>query len=351
MDRRRFVIKSSALGASALLAQNSALSKPNLNDDLLLLKPQSLQKGDTVGLITPASAAKREAFEKAVDNLEKLSFRVKYSENMNVRKGFLAGTDQQRLDDIHRMFEDPDVKGVICVRGGYGSGRLLNGINYELIKSNPKVLIGYSDITALLQAVMVKTGLVCFHGPVGASDFSDFTTRSFDSILLKAKSPKFSRPKSWLSLTDQAYEHVVINGGVTEGRLIGGNLSLICSLMGTPYEPDFRDKILFIEEVGESPYRVDRMLTQLINSGKLKSCAGLALGVFKGCETRPDDPDFAFSTSLKDVVLDRLRGVGIPAVYGLPIGHIEDNLTLPLGISASLDADKCELKLLEPAVV
>lgn len=348
MDRRNFVKKSAVASAATLFTINAASA--HSAEGLSLIKPKALKKGDTIGLITPASAVSRQAFEKAVENLETMGFVVKYTDNMSVRKGFLAGTDQQRLDDLHQMFEDPDIDGVVCARGGYGSGRLLPHINYDLIKANSKVLIGYSDITALLYGIHQKTGLVCFHGPVGASEYSEFTEKGFEQVLVKGKAPKFERPKAWEEKTDSAYDFTPIVEGTAEGALVGGNLSLMCSLMGTPYDIDFTDKIVFIEEVGESPYRVDRMLTQLLNSGKLAQAKGVAMGVFNSCETKPDDPDFALSTSLENVLKDRFSDFSIPVLYGLPIGHIDDNATLPFGVQAELDVEQGSLKLLESGV-
>lgn len=351
MDRRDFVKKSAVATAASFLTVNGAKAGISGDDSRELIRPKALRKGDTIGLITPASAVSRFAFEKAVENLEVLHFKVVYTENMSVRKGFLAGTDQQRLEDLHQMFENPEIKGIVCARGGYGSGRLLPHINYELIKANPKVLMGYSDITALLYGIHKMTGLVCFHGPVGASEYTDFTKRAMEQVLVKGRAGvKLSPPTSWEKEENSAFEGLTIVSGKAEGALVGGNLSLVCSLMGTPYDIDFTDKIVFIEEIGESPYRVDRMLTQLLNSGKLNKAKGLALGIFKGCETQPDEPDFGLSTGLKEVLKDRLGNLSIPVVYGLPIGHIDDNATLPFGVMAELDAEKTSLRILESAV-
>lgn len=349
MDRRSFVKKSAVASAASLLT--ISMVNAQTNEGLQLIKPKALKKGDTIGLITPASAVTRQAFEKAVENLEAMGFVVKYTDNMSVRKGFLAGTDQQRLDDLHQMFTDPNIDGIVCARGGYGSGRLLPKINYDLIKANPKVLVGYSDITALLYGIHQKTGLVCFHGPVGASEYSEFTDKAFEQVLMKGKAPKFERPKGWEKITDPAYAFMPIVEGSAQGALVGGNLSLMCSLMGTPYDIDFNNKIVFIEEVGESPYRVDRMLTQLLNSGKFDQAKGVAMGVFWGCETKSDDPDFALSTSLENVLKDRFSALNIPVFYGLPIGHVSDNATLPFGVQAELEVEKASLKLLESGVV
>ncbi len=348
MDRRKFFISTGALSGAAMLPHLS-WAKPLAERPLI--KPKALQKGDTIGLITPGSAMRREVFEKTLANMDMLGFKVKYTTNMNVKKGFLAGTDQQRLSDIHQMFEDPEVDGIFCARGGYGTGRLLRDLNYELIQYNPKVLIGYSDITALHLAIHSMTGLVTFHGPVGASDFSDFTRKAFELSVMKGKSTiAYRRPVEWEKKNESAFESFTINSGSAEGPLVGGNLSLLCSIMGTPYDLSYDGKIVFIEDIGESPYRIDRMITQLINSGKLDNCGGVALGVFYACETKPSDPDFSYSISLRDVLLERFSKLKVPVCHGLPIGHIDDNATLPIGVKASLDADKVELKLLEAGV-
>lgn len=346
MQRRGF-ISTAALAGGAMLAPKPILSAPVQQTSLI--KPKALEKGDTIGLITPASAISRTAFESSLYNLESLGFKVKHSPNMRVKKGFLAGTDEQRIDDLHSMFEDDAVAGIVCARGGYGSGRLVAYLDYELIRRNPKVFVGYSDITALHYAIHQMTGLVTFHGPVAASSFPKSTEKYFTDVVIKGKdNVKLSSVET--DGADKAFDHFTINAGMADGALAGGNLSLMVAMLGTPYDLDFKGKVVFIEEIGESPYRIDRMLTQLLNSGKLAEAAGIALGVFKGCETQPDDPDFGDSLSLKEVLLDRLEGIGIPVAYGFPIGHIDENATLPMGISARLDTSKFTLTILEEAV-
>ncbi len=346
MKRRGFISKAAMAGTVMALPQSSMAA---VNQRINIIKPNALRKGDIVGLITPASAISRTAFESSLSNLEALGFKVKYSPNMRVKKGFLAGTDAQRVKDLHDMFLDSQVSGIFCARGGYGSGRLVSQLDYDLIRNNPKVFIGYSDITALHYAIHANTGLVTFHGPVAASSFPKSTEKYFEDVVIKGKEVKLkavSKPDE----SNRAFYSFVIKDGTGQGPLVGGNLSLMVSLMGTPYDLDFDGKIVFIEEIGESPYRVDRMLTQILNSGKLNKAAGVALGVFNGCETRPDDPDFGDSLSLKEVLEDRLSSLSIPVAYGFPIGHISENATLPMGVPASLDTSKFTLSLLEKAV-
>lgn len=317
-----------------------------------VIKPQRLNKGDTVGLITPSSAISRQAFDSTLDNMEALGFKVKYSPNMRVRKGFLAGTDQQRIDDIHAMFSDDSVHGIFCARGGYGAARLLPFLNYDLIASNPKAFIGYSDITALHFAIFNKTGLITFHGPVGASDFPDYTSRQFEETVIKGKGKvKIEQAKEERDITEGQYQLYSIADGVANGALVGGNLSLVASLTGTPYDLDFSGKLVFLEDVGESPYRIDRMLTQLLLAGKFENAAGIVLGVFNDCDYKETDPDFADTTSLGEVLRERLGNLGIPVLYGLSFGHVANNATLPMGIPAELDTYKQSLTLLEEAVL
>lgn len=363
IDRRKFLQTSTLASGLVIAASYSAFGQSSEKRPLTLIKPEGLSKGDTIGLITPASSISRSSFEKALENLDALGFKVKYSENVRTSRGFLAGTNAQRVQDLHAMFESSDVDGIVCARGGYGTARILGELNYSLIKANPKVLVGYSDITALLYGIHKQTGLVCFHGPVGASTYTDFTKDQFEKVLMKGKGKvTIERPKEWDEMKDQGnelesistdpiYDRVAIRQGVAQGTLVGGNLSLMVSLIGTPYDIDFTDKIVFIEEIGESLYRVDRMITQLLLSGKLQKAKGIALGVFKGCDLKPEDQGYEQSLSLKMALKDLLGPLNIPVMYGLPIGHIDDNATLPFGVQAELDVQKGRLTLLEAGVL
>lgn len=321
------------------------------------IKPKRLKKGDTIGLISPASYIQDDGLEKAVTNLENLGFKVKKGKHIRKLRGFLAGTDQERLEDLHNMFSDKSVDGIWCVRGGYGSARLLPQIDYGLIKKNPKVFIGYSDITALLQGIHTNTGLICFHGPVGASEQTDFTKEQLIAVLMEGRAPHIiAIPEPATEKTEeeakdtkekkQAFEPYVINPGKVSGPLVGGNLSLLAAITGTDYQLDVRGKLLFIEDVGEKPYRIDRMLTQLRQAYPLEKTAGIALGVFSGCEANEDDN----SLTLRETLLDRLADLDVPIMYGLPFGHIDDHCTLPVGLEAELDTVARTVTLLESAV-
>ncbi len=347
----------SGLAAATTLATLPVAAR---SSDDLPTKPPRLKAGDTIGLVTPATYLTEEQLRDAIENFAKLGFKVRYSPNMLVRKGYLAGTDQQRADDINQFFADDTIDGIICGRGGYGSGRILPYLDYDLIKSHPKVFMGYSDITAVLYALYGKANLVGFHGPMGTSDYNDFTTRYFQEVLMNPRgSLTYENPVADLveplsaDGQEPATPAVVVDPlitlapGTAEGVLVGGNLSLVTSLCGTAYDVDLRDKLVFIEEVGEAPYRIDRMLTQLLlDPDKLPAAAGVVLGVFSDCEA----DDESTSLSLAQVLYDRLAGLGIPVLYGLSFGHIKQNATLPVGVRARLDANKKTLTLLETAV-
>lgn len=357
MHRRQFFRNATAASITGMLS-------PSLGGRSLPapLKPARLRKGDTIGLITPSRYLTEEKLRESVENLAKLGFRVKYTENMLVRKGYLAGTDQQRADDINRMFADEQVAGIMCASGGYGTTRLLTLLDYDLIRNNPKVLIGYSDITGLLYGLYGQTGLICFHGPMGTSDYNDYTTQYFQQILMEPQAsmvyqnPPVVSPEELVPLylqdeqdtTISTAELITLAPGVAEGPLVGGNLTLMSSLCGTPYDVDMRDKIVFLEDVGEAPYRIDRMLTQLLlDPSKLPAAKGVILGLFTDCEAEDEDTSF----SLAQVLYDRLTSLGIPVLYGLMFGHIKRNATIPFGVRARLDASAKEVTLLERAVV
>ncbi len=311
------------------------------------VRPPRLRAGDTVGLITPGSYISDEGLGRAVRNLESFGFRVKPGRHISAERGFTAGTDAQRLEDLHAMFADPEVAGIWCARGGYGCSRLLPRIDYDLIRENPKALIGYSDITALHIAIHQRTGLITFHGPVGASEMTDYTRSHFVAVVMEGKAPHTIE----LSATQQAkeetaYQATTITPGRARGRLTGGNLSLLAALCGTHDAPVWENRLVFLEEVGEKPYRIDRMLTQLRQATDLDRAAALALGVFADCAPAADDR----SLSLIDTLHGQLSGLAKPAVYGLSFGHIGDQCTLPLGVEAELDVENRRLRLLEAGV-
>jgi muramoyltetrapeptide carboxypeptidase len=247
------------------------------------------------------------------------------------------------------MFARKDVDGIICTRGGYGCTRILPIINFELIRNNPKVFMGYSDVTALLFGIYKIAGLVCFHGPVGTSIYNDFSLYNFKRVVMNSRNEFAMQNPGFPEKDDELYKTITIRSGIARGKLIGGNLSVAVSLIGTPYDIDYENKIVFLEEVGEEPYRIDRMLTQLLQAGKLQRAAGLAFGVFDKCIPKPDESGIANSFSLSEVLMNRLINLNMPVIYGMSFGHIQNKFTLPFGIEAELNSVEQTIILLEPA--
>ncbi|MBS1709116.1 MAG: LD-carboxypeptidase [Armatimonadetes bacterium] len=311
-----------------------------------LLAP-ALKPGDTVALIAPASKLPdaKEA-EEACSFIKALGYRPIMSENANKSWGYLSGTDEERAHDLNWAFKNPEVRGIVCIKGGYGAMRILPRLDYAAIRRHPKVLVGYSDVTALLNAIYKKTGLVTFHGPVATSTAREYSTNWLQKAIGHAsRVGTFAQPDA-ATASKGDLQLATLHGGKARGRLVGGNLTLLSHLMATPYEPDFAGKILFIEDVTEAPYRIDRMLTQLWLNGALGKVKGVAVGQFTNC----DEQDSQSPWKCKDVIELRLKGLGVPVLTGLPIGHVADKLTLPVGAMAVLDADKQTLSVVEPAV-
>ena len=313
-----------------------------------IIKPKRLTKGDTVAVIAPSSGVAPEDFEKALQNLADLGLKTKVGKSARARNGFLAGTDKERLDDLHQAFGDAEIKAVWCVRGGYGASRFLPDLNFKLIEKNPKIFVGYSDITALHTAIHQNTGLVTFHGPVAASTSSDYTTKHVAGVLINPSAPyKIEPSPANVAKESNLFKTETITRGKCRGELIGGNLSLLTAVAGTPFAlRNTKGKILFLEDVAEQPYRVDRMLTQLRQTVDLRRLAGIALGVFEDCNPRDGG-----SQSLIEVLRDRLGDLGIPVIYGLSFGHIRDQFTLPVGIKAELDTETATMTFLETGVI
>ncbi|MCF6240986.1 MAG: LD-carboxypeptidase [Bacteroidales bacterium] len=316
-----------------------------------IIIPKRLKKGDTIGLITPAGVITPEKLANTKKLLSDLGYKTFHTENVLRKRGYLAGSDKEKLDDLHLMFKNDEVNAIMCIRGGYGTMRLLPFIDYDLIRRHAKILIGYSDITALIQAIYKKTGLVGFHGVVGTSAFTEYTLQNFLDILTITSKTKtiHSFPPKPDSVV--AYLPYVLNSGKAQGKLIGGNLALLASLMGTPYEPDFENKIVFIEDIDEAPYRIDRMLTQLLLSGKLQKAAGIVLGVFNACDLDRENLNPENSLSLKEVITDRLSDLDMPVMYGFSFGHIQNQAIFPVGVLAEMDTERFIIRLLEPAVL
>jgi muramoyltetrapeptide carboxypeptidase len=317
-----------------------------------LIRPRRLAPGQTIGIVAPSAAPNEpERIRFAIETVESLGFKVRPGLHLYDRDGYLAGADAARADDLNAMFADDSVDAIWCVRGGYGASRILPALDYSLMQRRPKALIGYSDITALHMAVQRHAGLVTFHGPVAFRAFTPYTLGELKRVLWTAETPaRLGGPPPFVPAegrVDWDNRVTTLVSGKARGRLLGGNLCLMSHLVGTPYLPDLRGAILFLEDVEEAYYRIDRMLTQLWLSGVLAGVAGMAFGKFTSC-----DPSSFFlqNRPLEDILAERFRALGIPAVSGLMIGHVEDQTTLPVGCLAELDADAGTLTLLEPGV-
>ncbi len=303
---------------------------------------KSLAKNDTIGVVAPASFAAAEKTAKAMAVLKNLGYRIRLGESYGSQWYSFAGTDQQRAADINQFFCDPAIDAILCLRGGYGSIRILDKIDCGIVKKNPKIFIGYSDITALHLLLNQQAGLITFHGPMPAANMADGfepeTQVSFEKSVCQGVQPFIiDNPANKPLLT--------LRGGKTEGVLTGGNLQTLVSIIGTPYEPDLEGKILFIEEVNEVTYHIDRALSQFILSGKLNRVKGIILGDFKDCN--PDSPE---DMPLMEVFEDRLGNLGVPVIYNLQSGHCQPKVTLPLGAMIAIDADEPRIEILEPVV-
>lgn len=290
-----------------------------------------------------------ELIEKCVRNLEGQGWRVKPGRNLRAAHGGYAGTVAQRLEDLHAMFADREVRAIWAARGGSGCLGLLPHVDYAAIRRAPKILIGYSDITALHLALWRHAGMVTFHGPVASSTFSDFSVARLRALLMQPDTETvlpIAAENLQRAAQEPQYAPRIFRDGRAEGRLVGGNLSMVSALAGTPYAAPAAGHLLFLEEIGEAPYRIDRMLTQLTQSGALPRTAGVALGVFQRCESPPGEP----SLTLAQVLEGHLAALHGPSIYGLSFGHVGQQLTLPIGVRARLDTRDRTLTLLESAV-
>lgn len=294
--------------------------------------PRRLSSGDTVAVIAPSSPFDREKFQKGVAVLSEIGLCPLWKDDIFASQGYLAGSDDHRARLLHDCFADPGVKGIFCARGGYGALRLLERLDWEIVAANPKVFVGYSDVSVLLNVFYARCGFVTFHGPMMAS-LGEATppTRLALMEALFSDAP----------LTVIARKQATLWSGRSEGIVSGGNLATLCHLLGTPYQPDFEGHILFLEDIGEPPYRIDRMLTQMRLAGCFQGVTGLALGSFKDC-----GPLERIYRLVEDIFAD----FSIPVLAGFDAGHGEPNLVIPFGIRATLDADGGRLIYMESAV-
>ncbi|MEM6401743.1 MAG: LD-carboxypeptidase [Cyanobacteria bacterium P01_D01_bin.116] len=336
INRRKFL---TSLGLATISTQIPSLVVRATTSPTKIIKPPRLKIGDTVGLISPAGIINPEDVKEAREIFTSLGLKVKPGRHILDRYGYLAGTDRNRAGDVNAMFADKSVKAIIAMRGGWGGNRILPLLNYNSIRANPKIIMGYSDITSLLLAIIARSGLVTFHGPVATSTWNDFTWKYVKSILFDAQVVAMNN-----TLVTKL-SRKIITPGKAKGKFIGGNLSVINSMLGSSYLPTWKDSILFIEDIGEDIYRVDRMLVQLKNAGILNQISGFVFGQCTRCSTG-DEP----SLTLMQVLQEHIRPLNIPAWYGSMIGHIRDKFTVPVGINVEIDANTGIIKMLEAAV-
>lgn len=305
-----------------------------------LIKPRRLSPGDTVGIMAPACWVDTEQVKAASTILENMGLRVRLGDTLFKKHGYLAGTDEERAGELNAMFADPAIKAIICARGGYGTGRIADLLDYDLIRANPKIFWGYSDITFLHAAISRFAGLVTFHGPMlidlGKEDLHPLTVQNYETLL---------RP-SVLRYTEEISPLEALVEGEADGPLVGGNLSLIVSSLGTRYELETKGKLLFIEDIDEEPYRVDRMLNQLKHAGKFADAAGILIGDFHNCE--PDKRKVSFT--LEEIFDHHIVPAGKPTLSGFRIGHCSPNIAIPIGVRARMSTYEKLLACTEPGV-
>ncbi|HUP64750.1 MAG TPA: LD-carboxypeptidase [Thermoanaerobaculia bacterium] len=349
INRRSFARFAAAAGlAGAAAPFITEASTRATSRELPLIRPRALREGDTVGLVLPASMEfDTHEIEMAREQLEALGFQVRVGQNAVNRHGYFAGTDRERSADVNAMFADPAIDGIFCYTGGWGTPRILPFLDYEMIRRNPKVIIGFSDITALINVIHQRTGLVTFHGPVASTNFEPYSLANMRRVIMSSEpiGTLTNPPKRETELVQRRYRTWTLRGGTASGRVVGGNLTLMAALMGTPYEIDTSNAILFLEDVREAIYRVDRMLTQLAQGGSFERIAGVAFGFCSDC------PAERASFSLEQVLEDHFGRLGVPVFAGLAFGHIEQKLTLPIGMNCTIDADAGTVTIAEAAVV
>lgn len=348
IGRREFIRRTGAAMAVTLgtapgmkaIFQEGSETKPRII-------PRRLREGDLLGLVTPGSPIEEAQLEETVSKLEGLGFRTCYNDTVLSQYGYFAGPDRERADELMQMFGRDDIAGIWCVRGGYGCIRILDLLDYRVIEDHPKVLVGYSDITALHTAIFRETGLVTYHGPLGISDFNRFSVRSLQKVIMDPEVPyRIPYRREEDTRENPEFDRYTLRGGEAEGILTGGNISVLDSLIGTGFEADFEGRIVYLEETEEKTYRVDKMLYHLLSATSLGKAAGIVMGSFSECNIN-EDPRLTLRESLDDL----LRPLEIPVSYGLSFGHIKRMVTIPNGIRARMDGDRNSLVILEETVL
>lgn len=340
-SRRHFLKSGSFLGAATLIFPKANLNSFDFREQKSLIKPKKLEKGDKIAVTAPGGAIWDPKdvlqFEQLLRNM---GYSVVLGETLSKKHGYLAGTDEERASELMSFFTDKTIDGIIAMRGGWGCARLLEKLDYSVIQSNPKVLMGFSDISSLLNAVYIKSGLVTFHGLVGLNTWNEFSTSIFNRVVCDGEKCSFSIENSLKK------DFITINGGQGKGKLFGGNLSVISSILGTPYFELPENSILFLEEAKEEPYVVDRLLTHLKLAGIYEKLNGVIFGHCSKCLA--ENPEQSMPTI--DVIREHFSSLKIPVSYGSPIGHVANKWTLPIGIEVEMDAETGTLVLLQAAV-
>jgi muramoyltetrapeptide carboxypeptidase len=349
MHRRHFVATAAA-AAAAGVAVRAATTFPQTSSaaKLPFIKPRRLAAGDSVALVAPASATfNTMELDIATESLQALGLKVQVGGHLLDRYGYLAGQDRDRANDINKFFADTTIRAVLPIRGGWGSSRLLPYLDYEVIRRNPKIILGYSDITALLLGIHARTGLITFHGPNGMGRWDEFSVGWVKRVLFDAEAATLENPREkgeFLVQTENRTQ--TLSPGAARGRLLGGNLTVLSAIIGSPYLPDWENSILFLEDVGEDLYRVDRMLTTLKLAGVLAKIRGFIFGTCSECE-----PGSGFgSLTMEEIFEDHIKPLKVPAWRGAMIGHRIPQFTLGLGLEVEIDATACRIRMLQPGV-
>jgi len=345
MKRRKFIRNVAGITAASVVLPSFRIPQ-NLNGSEAAGKTKTIckaiLKGDTIAITGPAGAIyEPETIDRITNRLTELGFKYKLGKTLYERYGYLAGTDQVRADELMEFYKDSTVKAILTMRGGWGCARILDLLDYEVIRQNPKILMGFSDITSLVNAVYTKTGQVTFHGPCGYSTWTDFSTGYVTKAIAVGAPFTMKNPDDFL-------DHLhTLSPGIAEGELVGGNITVIVSMIGTAYEPDWQDKILFLEETNEEPYRIDRMFWQMKQAGIFSKVKGIVFGSFNKCFA--EEPEKSFT--LHEVLEQHFKGLSIPVYMGATFGHMSPKFTLPIGVMAELDADNFTIRTLERSVM
>ncbi len=337
MKRRKFIRNTTGL-AVGTFALSSFQSQLNEIENKV---PKSLLKGDLIGITAPAGCIwNKWHVEKIEKRMAELGFRTKIGKTIYEQAGYLAGSDQMRADELMEFYQDKSIRAILTMRGGWGCSRILDLLDYDIIKNNPKVLIGFSDITSLVNAVYKKTGIITFHGPCGYSSWKEFTTNNVLKAIVGGQPFTMKNP------ADYQEGLLTLSPGKAQGRLVGGNLTVVMSMIGTEYEPEWQNNIFFLEEIGEEPYRIDRMLWQLKQHKVFDKVNGVVIGSLHKCQ--PEEPEKSFS--LQEIIDQHFKDASFPVYQGATFGHLQPKFTLPIGVMAELDADKCTIRTLEKSV-